>query len=113
MSQLPVFLIHTLIGYLSAFLSAPLLWIGRRVPRVRILTDILFFLLLAVFVAKGSVVFAFPDYRFYMSVGNLLGVILYLKSLHILLAIFEKICYNIVVKGLNAFRKRKKDKKRG
>lgn len=110
MSQLPVFLIHTLIGFLSAFLGEPLLFLGRYFPKVRVLTDILFFVLLAVFVGKGSALFGFPNYRTYMSVGNLLGVILYLKSIHLLLAFFEKICYNTLVKGKKAFHKRKKVK---
>ena len=40
----------------------------------------------------------FPDFRIYFWLGYALGGILYLKSLHKIIAFLEKLCYNKITK---------------
>lgn len=56
--------------------------------------DVLYFLILAAGFLFCSYLFDFYAVRLYMVVGCALGVLLYLKSLHIILAFFIKKVYN-------------------
>lgn len=60
--------------------------------------DILFFLLFSALSVFIGTLFSFPDFRAYMFIGNLLGLLLYLKSFHFLIAFFLKWVYNIARK---------------
>lgn len=60
--------------------------------------DVLFFLLFSALSIFIGTLFSFPDFRSYMFMGNLLGLLLYLKSFHIIVAFFIKRVYNITRK---------------
>ena len=70
--------------------------------------DIAFFLLFACVCVWAAYVFQFPDFRVYMWLGYALGGILYLKTLHEIVAFFEKVCYNSVTKLIKKAKKREK-----
>ena len=78
---------------------------------VKILLDILFFLLLS----GGYVVYSFccnfPSLRGYMPIGVILGIFLYMKSFHLILAKCLKKTYNKYVRKINA-RKETNDERR-
>ena len=65
---------------------------------VTVVCDILFFLLLACGYLFLSLLFGFPDLRPYLLLGLLLGLLLYLKSFHEIVAFFVKKVYNKVTK---------------
>lgn len=71
---------------------------GKSAKALEFTTDVLFFLCFAALSVFVAVLFGFPDYRAYMTIGNLLGLILYLKSLHRIVAFFKKVCYNSIKK---------------
>jgi hypothetical protein len=71
---------------------------GKSAKGIEIAGDILFFLCFSVLCVFVAVLFGFPDFRVYMVLGNLFGLILYLKSLHRIVAFFKKVCYNSVKK---------------
>lgn len=75
---------------------------------VGIATDICFCLLFVCFCTAAGYALAFPDFRTYMWLGYLFGGILYLKSLHKIIAFFEKVCYN----GINKLIKKAKNEKK-
>lgn len=56
--------------------------------------DLLYFIVLAAAFVFVSVCFEFYSLRLYMVVGCALGVIIYLKSLHLIIAFFIKKVYN-------------------
>lgn len=61
------------------------------------LCDVLYFLILTAMFLFVSVVFNFYRIRWFMVLGCVLGVLLYLKSIHFLIAILAKKVYNKVV----------------
>ena len=73
-----------------------------------ILLDILFCLAFAMVCQIVSVAFHFPDLRLYMLCGYALGFIIYLKSLHRIVAFLKKVCYNTLVRLLKSLKARKK-----
>lgn len=60
--------------------------------------DILFFILFAGIYIFTSVLFGLPEFRFFMFIGCLLGLLLYLKSFHIMLDFFINMLYNVKIK---------------
>ena len=68
------------------------------------------FTILCLFVAY---LLHFPDFRMYMILGYGVGLIIYSKILHRTLAIFEKVCYNMLVKVFRKAKIKKKLSKRG
>ena len=71
-----------------------------------VVCDVLYFIALAAMFVFVSVLFEFEGLRMYMPIGCLSGVLLYLKSVHILVAISVNKVYNIVTESI---RKRKND----
>lgn len=69
--------------------------------KVNFSLDILFFIAFAGIYVFISVMFSLPSFRFYMFIGCLSGLLLYLKSLHRMLAFFVKRLYNIKKKYIN------------
>lgn len=69
--------------------------------------DVLFCITLALGYTLAAFLLRFPDFRIYMFVGIGLGFTLYLKSLHRIVAFFEKVCYNNVRKLINKVKKAK------
>lgn len=51
----------------------------------------------------------FPDFRVYMCIGYGVGGIIYLKTLHKVVAIFRKVCYNIAIKVCKSLKKTRKN----
>lgn len=84
-------------------------WEEGRNKWVGILLDLLYFILFSAVCVLGGYLFHFPEYRVYMSVGCALGGIIYSKTLRIILAFLEKVCYNTIRK---VYIKRKKERKR-
>jgi hypothetical protein len=80
----------------------------KRSKWVGITLDILFFIALALWYTGAIYLFQFPSFRLYYWLGFLVGGIIYLKSLHIILAFFKKICYNKFVKIAKKLKNRKK-----
>lgn len=62
--------------------------------------DIIYFIVFAAMFILTSVLFEFYELRLYMLVGCALGAIIYLKSLHIIVAFALKKVYNIITKRI-------------
>ena len=61
---------------------------------LRAITDTVAFILCAVFYITFAFEFNFPSFRVYMPFGVILGIAVYMKSFHIILAILGKKLYN-------------------
>ncbi len=96
-NQIFIFLVCVLIGVASGFVYE-FFYLLRKIlgdkEGVAIALDTVFFLFFAAIAVFTAVLFSFPDFRVYMYLGNLLGLILYLKSIHIIVAFLWKLCYN-------------------
>lgn len=76
--------------------------------------DIGFCLCFSLWCIYTSFCLHFPDIRGYICLGWGLGFIIYFKILHRILAFFEKVCYNVLVRMVNKAKSKKKlFKKRG
>lgn len=64
--------------------------------KIHFLLDIIFFFAFSGMYIFTSVMFELPSFRLYMFIGCLIGLLLYLKSMHRMLAFFVKRLYNIV-----------------
>jgi len=71
---------------------------------VKIARDFCFFLLFSAVFIYVSAVFGLPDFRLFMFLGCILGLFLYLKSIHKTVAFFAGKIYN----GIKRLRKDKK-----
>ena len=102
-NQFTVFCICIAVGLLGGILYEPFAFLrmifgcprGKSRP-VGIALDIAFFAAFTVCTVFAGYLFRFPDFRVYMWIGYALGGIIYLKSLHRIVAFVEKICYNIL-----------------
>ncbi|MBQ8295932.1 MAG: spore cortex biosynthesis protein YabQ [Clostridia bacterium] len=72
-------------------------------------TDLLFSVCFAIVCIGASFLFHFPDFRVYMCIGYAVGGIIYLKTLHILVAFLKKVCYNICTKMVEKAKKARKN----
>ena len=70
--------------------------------------DVACFLLFAGACVFVAYLFHFPSFRVYMWIGYALGGILYLKTLHQIVAFFESVCYNGITKLAKKAKKREK-----
>ena len=75
-----------------------------------ILFDIFCMAILGVAFSVFSFKYAFPNLRVYMLVGVLLGLSMYLKSFHRILAKFTKKVYNITIRKFTKGKERKNDR---
>ncbi len=73
--------------------------------------DVCFFFCFAVFAVFCGTWFGFSEFRAFMAVGYGLGIIIYLKTLHRIVAFFEKVCYNRITKVIK-IRKRNKERRK-
>ncbi len=100
-------------GTIFSFFSTTKMLIKSRVFEVII--DILCMLILSIAFSIFSYKNNFPNLRVYMLLGALIGLFMYLKSFHIILAKFAKKFYNIIVqkfrKGMEKKNDRNKSKK--
>lgn len=65
-----------------------------------IVCDLVYFCVFAAMFVFTSVLFEFYELRLYMLIGCALGAIIYLKSLHILIAFMLKKVYNVIAKRI-------------
>ena len=79
---------------------------GRKI--LGVILDIAYFTLFSLLCVYGAYWFGFPNYRIYMSVGFAFGGIIYSKSLRIILAFLEKVCYNTIKKARTQIKNKKK-----
>lgn len=68
---------------------------GRKMG---IFLDIAFGLSFGIFCIYACFLLRFPDFRGYMALGWLVGLIIYAKTLRIIVAFCEKVCYNGITK---------------
>ena len=85
-----LYAVRTLFGF--RFPGAP----SRAVTAV---CDVLYFLALAAMFVCCSAAFAFPGVRAYMLASRLPGIVLYVKSLHLIVAFFVNKLYNRLAEG--------------
>ena len=74
--------------------------------------DIAFFVVLLLITTTTAFVFRFPAFRVYMWAGYAVGLILYSKSLHRMVAFFQNICYNRIAKRIEKTKTRRKTLKK-
>lgn len=72
--------------------------------------DVFVFLILAGGYVLYSHLLNFPNIRIYMMAGVFVGIVLYFKSFHIILAKYLKKLYNIIVKNLKRKKKEKHER---
>ena len=70
--------------------------------------DIAFWLAFALFTIWSGYFFKFPSFRVYIWMGYVVGGIIYLKTLHKIIAFFESLCYNKIAKLVKWARKKEK-----
>lgn len=113
--QIFIFLVCVLAGVASGPFYE-LLFVFRRLTgdnrAVAVALDVVFFVLFAAMSVFIAVLFSFPDFRVYMYLGNLFGLILYLKSIHRIVDFFLKVCYNRLRKVLKRRKSTKNIKKK-
>ena len=85
----------------------------KRAKRiVEIVVDILFFVFFGLSCSLLSARFGLPSPRGYMYAGYALGLIIYSKTIKILLDFLENVCYNTITKLLKRAKSRlKKEEK--
>lgn len=94
--QIYFFSICVLCGAASGIVYDFLYVIKRFLPgkKTCIFLDVLFFVVFAGMYVFLSVLLEFPDFRPYFFFGCLVGLVLYLKSMHIILAFLINMLYN-------------------
>lgn len=65
-----------------------------------IVLDVAFFVVFALWSVLVAKRMQLPDFRAYMWIAYLGGWLLYLKSLHLMLDFFKKVCYNCLKKAI-------------
>jgi len=115
MPQFIIFLQCVLVGFVGGILyEIPSLfrWIFRcnrgKNAAIGAILDALFWIGFTIWCIFAAFLFHFPDFRVYMIVGYGIGLIIYLKILHRIVAFFKKVCYN----GLTKMVKKAKNKKK-
>lgn len=114
-NQFTVFALCLFVGFVSgvvyeAFAFGRFL-LGCKKGKQKVLgaaLDILFFIAFACVCTTFAYTFRFPNFRVYIWIGYFLGLILYLKTLHQIVAFFENMCYN----GINKLIKKAKNREK-
>lgn len=112
-NQFFIFLCCISIGAIGKMLSFGFLKIKSKsnILLLKILFDVLTYLLITFLFIFTSFYFKFPSVRAYMILGIMIGIILYDKSLKIILAKLTKRIYNIIEQILRIKRKHTNDRK--
>ena len=117
--QLQTFLLCIGVGFACGVLYEAFAFIrvclGVRENKKKILgciLDVSFFLTCSAAVILATYLFAFPNFRVYMWVGYVVGGIIYLKTLHKIIAFLKKVCYNKLILGIKKAKEKKKLLKR-
>ena len=79
---------------------------------LKIIFDIIAFCLLSFLYVLFSHTLSFPSFRAYMVLGVFVGIFIYLKSFHIILAKILKKIYNIIDKKILRKNKSKHDRRK-
>ena len=116
--QLGVFISCVAIGFLGgvlyelfAFFALPFQK-SVKGKKLVVLFDIAFWLSFSVFSVWVSCLLKFPDFRAFWWIGYLFGGIIYLKTLHKIIAFLENVCYNKVAHWIKKTKKREKTLKK-
>ena len=83
-----------------------------KIQAIGIVLDIIFGIIFAILCIFASFLLRFPDFRVYMGLGWIIGLIIYSKTLRIIVAFFEKVCYNSIARMVKRAKSRKKTLKR-
>ena len=118
-NQFTYFVLCVLSGFIGGFFYEPFSLL-RKLFKVHKgknrlignILDIFFCLTFTILSITTCYLFYFPNFRVYMYLGFGLGVIIYLKSVHRILAIFQKVCYNILEKLINKTKKIRKNSRK-
>ena len=99
-NQIFVFIACLSFGTCFGFLFSLAKFIKYKIKNLflRIVPDVIAFLLLSRAYVGYSYSMNFPNFRIYMVIGVVLGVYIYLKTFHIILAKYVKMAYNIIDK---------------
>ena len=119
-NQFLVFCLSVLVGFVGGVLYEPFACLrllvradGEKRKLLGGTLDLLFCVIFAIFCVFGAFLLDFPSFRGYIGAGYLLGGIIYLKILHKVVAILEKICYNVLIKAVKPLRKGRKHSRKG
>ena len=115
--QLIKFFTCILLGFLAGIpyelLSLTDLLKGERLKSaLHAITDIVFFIIFAVFCIGVFTALEFSSFREYHYFGLLLGGVLYLKTFHKAVAFLKRMCYNGIKKLVNCVKSRKNFRKK-
>ena len=98
-------------GIVYEFFSVVRTLLGCRRGKNRIIEiclDVVFFCIFAFICIYAAYVLRFSAFRVYTWIGYALGITIYLKTLHRILAFLENIFYNKLIKVIKKARKTKK-----
>lgn len=114
-NQFAVFGLCLFIGFLGGILYEPFSFLrflcGCDRGKNKVLGgifDIAFWIVFALISVAAAYLFHFPALRVYMWIGYLSGGILYLKTLHRIVAFLKNLCYNKVTKWIKKAKNREK-----
>ncbi len=117
-NQLLAFLLCVAIGFIGGVLYEPfgflrlLFQCDKKRTKLGALLDVGFFITFTVFSVFAVYLLKFPDVRVFWWMGFAVGGIIYLKTLHKIIAFFEKVCYNELVKVAKKAKKKEKTLKK-
>ena len=118
-NQFTYFLLSVLIGFVGGclyeiFAFFRLLFGCNRGKRkaLGLGIDLIFGFAFAILCIFASFWLRFPDFRVYMGLGWGIGLIIYAKTLRIIVAFFEKVCYNSIARVVKRAKIEKKLLKR-
>ena len=113
-NQFYVFIASVAFGGIGGLLYSPILLLRRKIDNLlfKFLLDTIYFLALSILFLFYGFLFKFPSLRAYMILGVFIGIILYVKSFHNILAKVTKKVYNIFRK-IFVLRKRTDDRRKG
>jgi hypothetical protein len=85
---------------------------NNRLAKLSAIFDVAFWLSFAVFSTCMACLFDFSNFRTFWWIGHLVGGIIYLKTLHKIIAFFENVCYNKLTQLVKKARKQEKTLKK-
>lgn len=96
------------VGIIFSVFSCVKFFIKNKV--LSAIPDIIAFIFVGVLYSAYSFALKFPNLRFYMPIGVFIGITMYFKTFHILLAKYAKKFYNILYIKLSLIKKAKDDR---
>lgn len=114
LNQLYVFICAFSIGSVFGIAYSCICLLKRiiKLNFLRIIADVVFYGAFGIFFVFCSYYFRFPNFRFYMLVGALSGLFVYVKSFHFILAKKSVMIYNNISERKRSTAKWKKAKHR-